>query len=82
MAVILYMGRSCEFLGKDQETINLPDTVTTSDALRGWLNGRANQSEQFLDKSIRLCLNNKIQTEPCLVSNEDEIAFLPPMGGG
>ena len=36
----------------------------------------------FLDKSVRLAINNEIVVDPHPVSRSDEIAFMPPVGGG
>jgi len=82
MATILYMGKASEFLGLANEDIPLPRSVTDSISLRQWLNARAQSSGEFLKPTLRLCIDHNIVKEPCPISDDFEIAFLPPVGGG
>ena len=82
MAKLLYFGRLADITGSNSETQNLPEAVSTTDQLREWVNSLHQAGDAFLEASVRIAINNEMVSEPCQVSNSDEIAFLPPVGGG
>ncbi len=82
MAKLLYFGRLADITGTNGETQNLPEAVSNTDQLREWVNSIHQAGDTFLQASIRIAINNEMVREPCKVSNGDEIAFLPPVGGG
>lgn len=82
MAQILYFGRLSDVTGRDAETLDIPVSITDTAALRRWLDGRIGANGALLEKSVRLAVNSEIVVDPHPVSDRDEIAFLPPVGGG
>ena len=82
MAQLLYFGRLMDTLDKAEETIPLPDSVRDTSALRRWLDQDRALEGALLEKTIRLAVNNEIVADPHPVSDTDEIAFMPPVGGG
>lgn len=82
MAKLLFFGRLQDVTGCSQCTQTLPDTVNTTHDLRQFLNGQYGDSEQFLDTTVRIAINDAFAQEPVGVSDTDEISFLPPVGGG
>ena len=82
MAKILYFGRLTDITQTSAETRDLPKFITTTDGLRKWLDVEHNADGTLLEKTIRIALNNEMVPEPAAVSNADEIAFMPPVGGG
>lgn len=82
MAQLLYFGRLADITGHLKETRALPDAVHDTQTLRNWVD-RLHGGEGLLkDISIRIALNNEIVAEPAPVHDTDEIAFMPPVGGG
>lgn len=82
MATILYFGCLTDITKTSIERRPLPDTVKTTGALRQWLDEAYGARGKLLEKSIRLAINNEFVTEPAEFSGTDEIAFMPPVGGG
>lgn len=82
MARLLYFGRLMDSLGKSSEDITLGDDVSDTQALRRWLGTREAAREVFDDVTVRIALNGEIVAEPAEIADGDEIAFLPPVGGG
>lgn len=82
MAKLLYFGRLVDITRSSAETQNLPETVQDTRLLREWVTARYKADNTFLEPSIRIAINNELVNEPCQVNNDDEIAFMPPVGGG
>lgn len=82
MASLLYFGKLVELTHSAQETIDLPPTLNTTDDLRKWLDDRLETEGAFLEPTLRIAINNQIVTEPHAIGQTDEIAFMPPVGGG
>jgi len=82
MAKLLYFGRLTDITGTDAETLALPDEITTTAALRTWLDTAHNTNGTLLEKTVRIAINNELIAEPAIISDADEIAFMPPVGGG
>ncbi len=82
MAKLLYFGKLSDITGCLQEIRALPDEVTTTEALRAHLDDVFSASGALLEKTVRIALNNQIAAEPAPVRDTDEIAFMPPVGGG
>jgi molybdopterin converting factor subunit 1 len=79
---MLYFGRLMDLLGASSETLDLPHHVTDTSALRLWLDNDRQLKGALLAKSVRMVVNNEIVSDPWAISDTDEIAFLPPVGGG
>lgn len=82
MASILYFGRLSDVIGTGVETVDIPADITDTAALRRWLDTRMKAEGALLEKSVRLAVNSEIVIDPHPVANGDEIAFMPPVGGG
>ena len=82
MVSLLYFGKLVELTHSPQETIDLPPTLGTTHDLRKWLDNRFETEGAFLEPTIRIAINNQVVTEPQAIGQTDEIAFMPPVGGG
>lgn len=82
MAQLLYFGRLMDVTGTAEETITLPATVRDTSALRRWLDADRALGGALMEKTVRLAVNAEIVMDPHPVSDGDEIAFMPPVGGG
>ena len=82
MAQILYFGKLKDAIGKSTEKVDLPTEVNTTEALRNLLEQEYGAIAQLFDPSIRIAVNGEIVSEPFPVADNDEVAFLPPVGGG
>ncbi len=71
-------GRLRDTVG-DLGEVNVPSSVTDSDALRVWL-GRGHPD--LLDASVRIVLDDQIIVGCQPLGAAREISFLPPMSGG
>ena len=82
MATILFFGRLSDTVQISAEIRALPETVTSTTHLRTWLDTAHNTGGALLEKTIRIAINNEIAHEPAAIKDADEIAFMPPVGGG
>ena len=81
---ILYFSWIKDGVGKNQEEINLDDNIKTISDLIGFLiKIDQNYEKVFNDiSSIRFSKNMNVVNIDENISNDDEIAFFPPMTGG
>ena len=82
MARILYFGKLQDVTGTSAETIVLPSNVENTRQLRVFLDEQMKLDGLHEEPSIRIAVNNVVVQEPAIISNDDEIAFMPPVGGG
>ncbi len=82
MARILYFGRLVDISQTPSETLDLPYTIKTTSDLRTWLDERLQAGGALLEPSVKLAVNSEIVFDPHPISTHDEIAFMPPVGGG
>ena len=82
MADILYFGRLGDAAGTMSEHVSLPASVSDTLALRKWIDGEKSLGGALLEKTVRIAINSEIVADPHPVSDGDEIAFMPPVGGG
>jgi molybdopterin converting factor subunit 1 len=82
MAQILYFGRLVDVTHTPDETLDIPTGISTTTQLRAWLDARLNTAGALLEPTVRLAVNNEIVKDPHPITNQDEIAFMPPVGGG
>ncbi len=82
MAHLLFFGRVSDLTGCDCEQVALPDHITNLERLRDWMDSRFSTGGAFLDPTIRIAIDNEICTETDILSQAQEVAFLPPVGGG
>ncbi len=82
MAVLLFFGKLQDSVGSTTETFHLPETVTNTSELRAHLDRHFKLAGTLTSETVRVAVNNEIVADPSPIHNEDEIAFLPPVGGG
>ena len=81
---ILYFAWIRERIGKDLETLALPEGVATAADLRAWLSERDEGYQAALGggEDLKVAVNQTIVPWTHPVSEGDEVAFFPPMTGG
>lgn len=82
MIKILYFGRLRENAGRREETLALPKGVTTIFALKKWLNIEHELDGALQDPSVKTMVNQTLVHSDMALSGDEEIGFLPPVGGG
>ncbi len=82
MAKLLYFGRLGDVTGRSEEQLDLPSDIATAGDLRNWLDLRFEASGALLEPTVRIAINNEISFDASAISNGDEIALMPPVGGG
>lgn len=82
MMDIVYLGKLSDVTGLLQESLTAPENIKTTSDLRNWLDTRLNANGALCDPTIRIAINSEIVQEPSGLQPDDEIAFMPPVGGG
>ena len=80
MAKIEFLGSLSDQCGRTQDMI-IPQSIEDVASLRTWLNNNLDGAP-LASSSIRAIVNGKVARETQTISNEDTIAFFPPVGGG
>ncbi len=82
--VIKYFSWIKEHIGKSEELIELPDNVKNINELINYLNNlNDNYKKVFVKKDlIKIAVNRTYCSAETKISNNDEIAFFPPVTGG
>ncbi len=81
---ILYFAWVREKTGISSEDVHVPKTVGTVVELVDWLKARGGgYAEAFADQNVvRVAVNQEYVTIDHAVSDDDEVAFFPPVTGG
>ncbi len=82
---LVYFAWLRERLGLGEETVELPEEVTTISDLLGWLKERDELFADVFEHSdiIQLAIDKKhIQDRSSSIAGAGEIALFPPMTGG
>jgi sulfur-carrier protein len=81
---ILYFAWIRERVGKSEEEIQPPASVTTVGELMEWLKGRGEEYAHAFDnpKIVRTAIDKLHVQTATRISGAQEIAFFPPMTGG
>lgn len=81
---ILYFASFRERLKLDNETLELDDSIKNIDDLKQLLASRDNAWQDVFsaDNNILISINQNMAKAHSLISNNDEIAFFPPVTGG
>lgn len=81
---VLYFAWLKEKTGLSHEDVDLPNGVTDVSGLVAWLQGRGDgYADAFGDASIvRVAVNQEHVEMSHPLSNDDEVAFFPPVTGG
>lgn len=81
---ILYFAWLRSSIGMAEETIDLPEGVTSLEGLVSWQKSRGEAfAKAFADMdSIRIAVDQEYVTENIPLTGSEEIAFFPPVTGG
>lgn len=73
-----------ERVGKPEEEIEVPASVTTAAELMTWLAGRGEEYAHAFEnaKVIRVAIDRSHVQAAAKIARASEIAFFPPMTGG
>ena len=73
-----------EALGISEESLTLPDSVTTVGAVRSHLIGRGGAWAQALapERPLRMAFNQVMCSPDTAIAENGEVAFFPPVTGG
>ena len=82
--VIKYFSWIKEHIGKSEELIELPDNVKNISELINYLNNLNDDYKKVFVKKdlIKIDVNKTYCSVETKISNNDEIAFFPPVTGG
>ena len=82
--IIKYFSWIKEHVGKSEEQIELPDYINNVDELINHLNELDKKYSLILEKKklIKIAVNKTYSSFNTNISNNDEIAFFPPVTGG
>ena len=82
--IIKYFSWIKEHIGKSEELIELPDDITTIAELINYLNNLNDHYKRAFIKRdlIKIAVNKMYCSVETKISNNDEIAFFPPVTGG
>ncbi len=82
MLKILYFGRLSDLVAKREESFVLPEGVNSISSLKTWLDRKHDLSGALLEISIKTMVNQSLVYEDIALEGDEEIGFLPPVGGG
>jgi sulfur-carrier protein len=73
-----------EALGVADETVTLPEGITTVGDVRGWLRARGGVWAETLaeGRALRMACNHVMTDPRTRISEGCEVAFFPPVTGG
>jgi sulfur-carrier protein len=81
---LLYFAWVKDRIGLSEETVDLPNDVTTINELLDWLTSRGENYASAINngKTVRIAVNQSYAPEDKSISNDDEVALFPPVTGG
>ncbi len=81
---LLYFAWLRERLGAAEESVTLPDGVTTVGELLAWQcrRGAAHAAVFVANTRVRCAVNHEFATQGTRLAAGDEVAFFPPVTGG
>ena len=82
--IIKYFSWIKEHVGKSEELMELPDHINNVNELINYLNELDKKYSLILEKKnlIKIAVNKTYSSFDTNISNNDEIAFFPPVTGG
>ena len=82
--IIKYFSWIKEHVGKSEELIVLPDHINNVNELINYLNELDKKYSLILEKKklIKIAVNKTYSSFDTNITNNDEIAFFPPVTGG
>lgn len=80
----LYFAWVRERVGRAEEELDPPSTVTTVGDLVAWLSGRGEDYARAFEKpaAVRVALDRVHARSEASIKGAKEVAFFPPMTGG
>ena len=82
MLTILYFGRLSERAQRRQVSVAMPASVTSISTLKDWLNAEHHLGGALADPSVKTMVNQTLAHSDLTLKGDEEIGFLPPVGGG
>ena len=82
MIKVLYFGRLSDRAQRREEQLDLPQGISTLSGLKNWLEDSRELGGALLDPSVKTMINQVLVHEDAALSGDEEIGFLPPVGGG
>lgn len=84
MATILFFGRLRDAAGQSRRTVRLQQAVSLAAFRNLAVEGDAALEQALCAPSVRVAVNAVLVTDigACMVSPDDEVAFMPPFSGG
>jgi len=80
---ILYFASLREALGRGEESLPLPEGVTTVGQLRAYLHGRGDAWQALGEgRNVRAAVNQRMARPDDVLQGGEEVAFFPPVTGG
>ena len=82
--IIKYFSWIKEHIGKSEEHVVLPNHITNVDQLINYLNQMDEKYHLILKKKeiIKIAVNKTYSSFDANISDDDEVAFFPPVTGG
>ena len=82
--IVKYFSWIKEHIGKSEEQIDLPSHITNVNQLINYLNEIDKKYYIIFEKKelIKIAVNKTYTSFDANISNNDEIAFFPPVTGG
>ncbi len=78
---LVYFIELAKIAGKDEEDIEIPDSVTNVETLLKWMRKRGQRwQEAFEDNRLQVTVNKQFSEPYTLVEHGDEVAFVPLPG--
>jgi molybdopterin converting factor subunit 1 len=82
MIKVLYFGRLSDVAGRREETLELPKNITSLSDLKTWLSTEHELGDALNDTSVKTMVNQQLILTNLTLNGDEEIGFLPPVGGG
>jgi len=82
MVKILYFGRLSDVAGRREEIFDLPANIGNLIELKSWLDETHQLEGSLDDPSIKTMINQTLVHDNFTLKGDEEIGFLPPVGGG
>jgi len=82
MLNILYFGHLSDRVGRREELLDLPQGIILVSGLKNWLDSAHDLGGALLDPSVKTMVDQVLVHEDTGINGDEEIGFLPPVGGG
>ena len=75
---LVYFIELAKISGKDEEDVEIPDSVTNVETLLTWVRKRGSSWQQaFSDENVQVTVNKQFSEPYTLIEHGDEVAFVP-----